>query len=328
MKPKIAIVGAGLAGLTAAQRLRPHAHVQVFEKSQGVGGRMATKRLDIFEFDHGAQFFTARNKVFKTWLKPYIRYDMVRPWYAHFAELDRNKVTHQREWHEEFPHYVPTPKMTSLCQSIAQDCDVKLNCKIEQMNFDNTWTLIDSEQKAYEGFDWVLIAMPAEQAAQLIPDSCEFYQAIKQVDMAGCYSLLLGLSEPLNLSWQAALVHHANISWISMNSSKPGRKSHPAYVVHSTNHWAQAHMDDDIEQVQAMLLDEFCSVTEIDCQPHIAAIHTHRWRFANIEKHEPMTMVDSRLKLAAMGDWSSHGRIEAACLSGLETSNLVAEQLK
>lgn len=42
-KQKIAIVGAGLAGLSAAKELESSAEVTVFDKSRGVGGRLATR---------------------------------------------------------------------------------------------------------------------------------------------------------------------------------------------------------------------------------------------------------------------------------------------
>ena len=57
---KIAIIGAGISGLTLAHQLKAHADIVVFEKARGVGGRMSTRYGDQFEFDHAAQFFTAR----------------------------------------------------------------------------------------------------------------------------------------------------------------------------------------------------------------------------------------------------------------------------
>ncbi|MFN3164316.1 MAG: FAD-dependent oxidoreductase, partial [Pseudohongiellaceae bacterium] len=68
MLPTIAIVGAGLAGIAAARQLAPLADVTVFEKSRGPGGRMATRRAGDFQFDHGAQFFTARTESFRSLL--------------------------------------------------------------------------------------------------------------------------------------------------------------------------------------------------------------------------------------------------------------------
>ena len=61
----IAIIGAGIAGITLARQLQGSAKVSVFEKSRGFGGRMATRRHGSYQFDHGAQFFTARSKQFQ-----------------------------------------------------------------------------------------------------------------------------------------------------------------------------------------------------------------------------------------------------------------------
>ncbi|MEM7652453.1 MAG: FAD-dependent oxidoreductase, partial [Pseudomonadota bacterium] len=59
---KCAIIGAGISGLAAADRLRLSGHsVTLFDKSRGVGGRMATRRSDHGSFDHGAQYFTVRD---------------------------------------------------------------------------------------------------------------------------------------------------------------------------------------------------------------------------------------------------------------------------
>ena len=57
---KVAIIGAGIAGLTAARELVERgAQVKVFEKARGLGGRLSTKRLVWGKLDIGAQYFTA-----------------------------------------------------------------------------------------------------------------------------------------------------------------------------------------------------------------------------------------------------------------------------
>ena len=87
---RIAIIGAGLSGLVLARRLDEVAEVTIFEKSRGVGGRMATRYADDYEFDHGAQFFTARTPAFREFLQPLIRDQVVANWAPKFEELDRH----------------------------------------------------------------------------------------------------------------------------------------------------------------------------------------------------------------------------------------------
>jgi len=74
LKPSIAIIGAGLAGLSCATQLQAKGFkVRVFEKSHGPSGRMSTRDGDNWSADHGAQYFTARDPLFieelDTWIK-------------------------------------------------------------------------------------------------------------------------------------------------------------------------------------------------------------------------------------------------------------------
>ena len=62
----VAIVGGGIAGLTAARKLsRDGQSVQVFDKGRGAGGRASTRREGLRQFDHGAQYCTAKEERFQ-----------------------------------------------------------------------------------------------------------------------------------------------------------------------------------------------------------------------------------------------------------------------
>ncbi len=65
MTNKVAVIGAGMAGLACARILRRSGcYVEVFEQDRIIGGRMATTRLGLVPFDHGAQYVTARSDLF------------------------------------------------------------------------------------------------------------------------------------------------------------------------------------------------------------------------------------------------------------------------
>ena len=55
MSRKVIIIGAGIAGLCCAKRLISSGFdVSIFEKSRGIGGRLASRRIDNGIFNHGA----------------------------------------------------------------------------------------------------------------------------------------------------------------------------------------------------------------------------------------------------------------------------------
>lgn len=313
---RIAVIGAGLAGLVVARELGHDNEVTVFEKSRGVGGRIATRYAGDFEFDHGAQFFTAHSEQFKRFLQPLLEQEVVADWQARFAEMERGEIVTTRQWQDDYPHYVGTPRMNAIGKWLARDIDVRLQTtvgRIERSNSD--WTLYDNEETPLGDFDWVVITAPASQTAALAPTSSPIRAAAATATMRACRALMLAFEQRLELPFDAAVVRNADVSWISVNSSKPGRSEGTCLVVHSTNAWADAHVNDDDDALNAHLQNELAEVTGIDVGK-ASYCNVQRWRYANADKREgPAYCIDSNLQLAACGDWFIRGRVESAYLS-------------
>ena len=80
-RKRVAVIGAGLAGLTAAGVLAKHGHqVVILEKARGPGGRMSTRRDGNVRFDHGAQYFTARHPRFIAQVEAWQEIGLVQRW--------------------------------------------------------------------------------------------------------------------------------------------------------------------------------------------------------------------------------------------------------
>jgi len=322
---KIAIIGAGLSGLVTAHRLKDHFEVEVFEKSVAPGGRIATRYADPFRFDHGAQFFTARSNSFKEFLIPLIDQKAIARWDARFVEYEKNQIVSRRDWDDEYPHYVGVPGMNIIGRELAKDISIHYQTHIEQITFDGQWQLTDQHHsKRY--FDWVILTLPPAQAQALIGPDINFHHQVSTAKMQGCYSLMIG-AEEIDLGWDAALVKSADISWISVNSSKPGRDAYFSLLVHSTNRWADQNIDMPIEQVTDYLLDE---VKMVIAQPmNIKHAQVHRWKYANCPKQAgERSLIDNKNQIAACGDWCIRGRIESAFLSAEDVSSKILESLK
>lgn len=319
MTLNIAVIGAGLSGLVVANQLKDKANVTVFEKARGVGGRMATRYADPYQFDHGAQFFTVKTKAFQNFLEPYLASGTVQRWDADFVEFSGSHVTCKRKWDAGYPHYVAAPKMNALCKELSISVNVKLSCRITKIEkYNDFWCLTDDAGHRHDGFDWLIITAPAAQAYDLLPDFIEEKESIKNIPMVGCYSLMLGFEQAIDLPFEAALVKDADISWISVNSSKPGRPEGFALLIHATNSWAEAHMEDAREDITAHLLTEASRVTGQDLST-ACHVDLHRWRYANIDKQDgEMSICNHEHKLGICGDWFIQGRVEAAFTSAID----------
>ena len=144
--------------------------------------------------------------------------------------------------------------------------------------------------------------------------------------MTACFSLMLGFEAPLDIAFDAALIRNTDISWASVNSSKPDRDTPFSLLIHSTNAWAQEHIDEDRSKV----LDHLCKTTSDILNIDVTqATHKdlHGWRYANISKQNHPPMIDKNLHIAACGDWCIQGRIEAAFSSALALHNALKHHL-
>lgn len=313
----IAVIGGGLAGLTVARELTAAHRVTVFEKSRGVGGRMATRRAAPFQFDHGAQFITAQSDAFRRFLDQLVAAGALARWPARFAELHRARISARRQWGDDHPHYVGAPGMNAIGKHLAADLDIRLETPVHSLaRRDGRWLLSGDAAQSLGEFDWIIATAPAAQTADLLA-STPLAAHARSISMHACFALMLGFSEAPELPWQAALVRDADISWISVDSSKPGRPAAHALVVHSTNAWADAHLDDDADEVRHHLARELRDITGIDSAAATFS-DLHRWRYANADRQDgDCCALNAEWRLAACGDWFVRGRVEGAFTSAM-----------
>lgn len=270
---------------------------------------MSTRRAAPYAFDHGAQYFTAASDEFRAFLTPFIADGRVAAWPDAVELAGGAQVSDQ-------PKYAAAPGMNAICKSLAIGLDVQTGVQVEALGrASDGWYLHTAAGKMRGPFDWVISSAPAPQTARLFPDSFEAFDVLSQVEMLGCFTLMLGLEAPLELSWSALKSGEPPIGWIAVNSGKPGRDQAYSLVVQASNAWAQAHLDHDAEQVKTTLLkaaSEFAGF-DLSTAPHQVL---HPWRYAATRRPAGQPFLkDDALQLAACGDWCLGGKVEAAFLS-------------
>ena len=321
-KPRIAIVGAGVAGLTCAARLiAAGCQPIVFEKSRGLGGRLATRRVgDDFSFDHGAQFVTARSSEFRRFLQAAVGSGAARQWRPNGYDT---KNSESGDW------VVGVPTMNAFMKPVAAVIDIRLDTQVLAIYRQGAgWYVGQSSARNKEKFDAVVVAVPAPQARDLIVSEPATANELARVSIAPCWALMLVFETPFDPGFDAQKSYSDDLAWIARNGSKPGRNSaKDCWVVHASPSWSERHLELDREAAAVKMI-ELVQGASADRIPEIVYASAHRWRYALTTKPlgRPF-LASSDNTLFIGGDWCLGARVEYAFESGYKTGEAIIDTI-
>jgi len=335
--PRVAVIGAGVAGAAcAAGLLRAGFDVTVFDKSRGVGGRLATRRAHWVasdgrardaEFDHGCPHFTASRPRFQAVIERAVALGCAARWQQHV--------------HATFPAprtrevIVPAPSMPAFCRHLLNGVPQRLGHAVTGLQrCSEGWLLHLADATAGDrtegAFQQVVLAIPAAQAAMLLGGhQSDWADALASVRMAPRWTLM-AVTDDVDWPWDAAQLDGSELGWVLRDDRAPGRRFGAGvvpWVAHATPAWSRAHLEDDAVQVAESLraaLGRLLGGTRPLRWHHAAA---HRWRYAELERRAPGGLDcwwSHGLGLGVCGDAFGDGSVEAAWRSGDELADGIA----
>jgi renalase len=321
----VAIVGAGIAGLTAARRLaEAGCTVALFEKSDGLGGRMATRRVDlgggIATFDHGvACIQPPADNAFAALVGGWRRAGVAAPW----ANAGLGGM-------------VGIPEMTAIPRDMAQGLSIIRGQTITGLRrTGGTWTLAGGPatgpQQSWQGFGAVLLAIPSPQITPILDSANLRLEGLEEARFQPVWTLMVAVGRPLTPPGGALTDPDRNlIASVVENSSKPGRrngdKSAHCYVVHASGAWSAANLEREKHDVQGLMLAALGRATGAPVAPLYAA--AHRWRYGLVATALGRPCLwDADVRVGACGDWCLGDRVEHAFLSGRSLAHAVIDTL-
>ncbi len=300
--PKVAVIGAGMAGLTCAQELHQRGvDVVVFDKGRGLGGRMATRRAEGgFQFDHGAQVLLAQGVPFAEMLKRAEAAGAAARWSPGGEDLG----------------YVGQPGMTGLAKYLGAGLGIHKETRVDRIaNSNGRWTL--SWDGGEDTFDRVVVTTPAPQLRELLPEGHAFDAALGNVTMDPSLTLMVGLAAPIRLPFETRTAPEAELAWIACDSTKPARPDTTCIVAQASRAWSLEHLELDKDAFARAMLPLLADAIGADPIADPAYVSGHRWRYAFVSTPlgQPF-LADDAGTLFAGGDWCLGARAEHAWESG------------
>ena len=334
----VIVIGAGMAGLICAQQLKQAGlDVTVVEKSAGVGGRMATRRLQGTWVDHGAQLISVKSDSFGRFIRKLQEKHIVQEWTRDVYQLSAAGLLPPKDDNRHTRYCCPMG-MTAIAKYLAHELAIINNTRIIGVNQnDRTWQLVTDRQEVLET-KAIVSTIPAPQFLPLFEEvlapAPSFLQAVQSVKFVPSVTIMAGYNanNAVPVEWQAIrCVNDPILDWISYDSSKhPDKSSQPVFVLQSTAEFAKQSMEEpDLEIAGKPLLHQTGKLlAKWLATPEWWQVH--RWRYALAEESLGVSCLSTSIPLALVcaGDWCAGKNIEAAYHSGLAAAESAIELLK
>jgi predicted NAD/FAD-dependent oxidoreductase len=314
---RVAVVGAGLAGLVAARSLATEHDVIVFDKGRSVGGRLATRRIGDATLDHGAQFFTVRGDALQAQVDDWLARDVVRVWCHGFAGRG-----------DGFPRYVGAAGMNSLAKDLAADLD----CRTGHMVFstrptEDAWEIVIDDGRII-GADAVVLTCPVQQSWALLAQAeLDLPEELFRSAYHRTIGLLTVLDGPSAVPEPGGVQFDPDdptspFGFIGDNHAK-GISVVPAVTFHATQPWSDDHWDDDPDAMRELLLERAAPWIGT---AGVAAAQVKKWRFAGpVEPWPDPCWVESEHQAVLAGDLFAGPKVEGAYNSGLAAAAAIRD---
>ncbi|WP_416666944.1 NAD(P)/FAD-dependent oxidoreductase [Egbenema bharatensis] len=337
----VAVIGAGLAGLICAQRLQQAGlRVIVVEKSRGLGGRMATRRLPNSHADHGVRYLDAQGLLTQQLIDRCSAHQILQPW------LDRIHIFDRTGLHPSQPQarYAAKLGITAVAKALGSGLEIWRGQRVQVVTTtpESLWNL-RLEPVGEQAFPplsakSLVMTIPAPQALTLLEPLLqqglvpELVQRVRSVQFAPCITAIAAYaaaqrSIAATSPWQAVrFLDDPDLDWVAIDSSKQPEAPDPVVVVQSSPRLAQDHLETaDLQPIGQHLLDRAAhALAPWLASPAILQVHRWRYAFASQSLSDHCIATEDPLPLVCGGDWCGGNDIESALRSGVSAAEQIA----
>ncbi|MFQ4138303.1 NAD(P)/FAD-dependent oxidoreductase [Nodosilinea sp. PGN35] len=345
----VVVIGAGLSGLTAAQRLHREGYrVVVIDKSRGLGGRLATRRLGSIAIDHGCRYLQPFADPVASPLPALLAAEVLRPWRPESFELSSDNAL------TAVPPqvlYGAPQGMSAVAKTLAVDLTVQRHWLATALQpLPRGWRiegqfLGEAQPTPPETFEAraVIVAIPAPQAIALIgtaaqhhPELRELCHQLQDVTFEAVITVMAGYGNQAarlpnqqgTEGWMVASDTHPTLRWLALDSSKRTTPQDSVVVLHSSAAFAAEVLEQsDLEPAGKTLLTAAASLGDWLSSPQWMQVH--RWRYGFVRRALGRDILSHAAipTLVGCGDWCQGGNAEGAIAAGNRAAVATARAL-
>ena len=358
---RLAIIGAGAAGLAAARSLRqrrPELAITIYEQSPSLGGRIATRRREGFAFDHGAQYVKAPTpeleQLLTTELPSENLLDIGRP----VSIFDgAGAIAEGDPAQNADPKWTYRDGLDRLGELLGEGLDIRPGVRIGSFRragegasgevsspahpltrspAHHRWLLADEAGQPMGEADLILLTPPAPQAADILSAS-DFDPEVKAALLAElaratyrrCISLALAYDRPIERPFYALVnIDRAHpIAWLALEHAKgPGRcpPGRSLLIAQMAARWSLDHWETPAEELEPLVADQVSALLGEDLRAPLWS-DIQRWPYALPDSGADFNVLNaSGSGLFFAGDYTAElGRVHLAIESGWRAAGAI-----
>jgi len=324
---KVAIIGGGISGIMLSYRLKQKGFGStIFEKSRGVGGRMATKRWKEKSYDHGCQYFTATKPETISLLHELETENVVEIWSRGFSNLSGSQQGDQQK------RWISRKGMTAVAKHLSKNLDINKQTQIVRINYDNDQWSLQTDDQHYSGFNALAFTCPVPQTLSIINDSKislnnDIAQQLGDINYQPCIAILIDLKGPSNLPKPGGLwLEGEPFIWVADNSLKGLNDCESSsLVVHCGPQFSSDNIDKSTDEIWKLISSKLVGYEFGKICDH--KIHRWRYSFPTTRHPDKSVLLDEPGLLGFAGDAFGESKVQGAILSGTNLAEDMADRL-
>tara|TARA_Y100001970_G_C14259583_1_gene878755 strand:+ start:17011 stop:17967 length:957 start_codon:yes stop_codon:yes gene_type:complete len=308
-KNSVSIIGCGISGIFAALELKKAGieNVQLFDKSRGVGGRLATRRANDGKFDHGIQ---------------YIKIDSLLE-RQEIRTLIDNKTLAETE---EPGIFIGLDGMTNIAKFLTKDLNVKKEFKLLAINEINGSLEMNFENNEKILTDSIILSSPIKQSLEIIEKSNINYnkihlESLESLEYYLAIILMIESAAPLDLDKKFYQENpEGPISFIADNFKKNVSKKQNFYTLICSPKFSAINFEKDYASINLMLEDNLKHIFG----PKYEILSNHKWRYSipkNFYTEGDSINIGTNNFIGLCGDIFTNGRFDGAINSGISIAS-------
>lgn len=302
MRRTVAIVGAGVCGLTCAQQLRRAGiEIVLFDKARGVGGRTSARRIDADSHTTGAPFFETHDPELIKLCKRLCDKDQLEPL--------RPEHFRSGETIEGFTHW---DSPNALCRELMTDLPLATRAHVRGLRRAGERWIVSIARDFPHGFDAAVVTTPGPQARDIL---IEGKALVAPVSYAPQWAVVV--ESPLEVPWRFARLDRPALRRVA--------RFRDSWTLYADLEWSRRNYEAEPKEVRSAL----CSAFEAEFGARARAITDQRWRYSRaLTTIEPGWSWSDDLHLGLAGDWRRFGGVEDAFVSGRALGQHIVARLQ